>query len=444
MDSPNKLTRKRLMADLSQMREQVADLERKVVECSRTEDAIQASEVRYRWLFESVRDGILILDASTGKITDINPFLLELLGYTREELLGRTLWELGPPREVQSSRIIFEKLLGNGHIHAADLLLRTKSGRCFKAEVVGNFYPMDGKKVIQCNIRDISGRSRAKEKIRYLITHDELTGLHNRMFFEEELSRISRGRQFPITIIIADVDDLKDTNDRLGHAAGDELLRRAASVLRETFRADEVVARIGGDEFVVMLPKTDAATAEMALDRARNKLHSHNTTQMGSPLSFSLGAATARASQSLVEALKQADEKMCEEKAAHKLEGLNRMPRDLKLIFKQIDLKLSATPGMHISRLASELACERHVIERAVRAAKSMQFREYQQMRRLETALHLLAERPLLIKEIAGALGYASPTSLWRLFKTRIGRSPSNSRVLQNRKITSSLESPCR
>ena len=158
---------------------------------------------------------------------------------------------------------------------------------------------------------------RAEEKIRYLnylSAHDALTGLYNRAFFEEEMARLERGRQFPVSVVMADIDGLKAVNDNQGHAAGDELLRRAAAVLRSTFRAEDVVARIGGDEFAVLLPSTDAAAAEKALARVVNSLLAHNTAHGDPPLRLSVGTATAERGRSLTEALKQADERMYQEK----------------------------------------------------------------------------------------------------------------------------------
>jgi diguanylate cyclase (GGDEF)-like protein/PAS domain S-box-containing protein len=451
MDSDEKVTNKQLQANLVSLQRRNSDLEAELAECRQSEEALRASETRYRRIFESAIDGILILDAQSGQITDVNPFLTGMLGLSREELLGRRLWEIGLFRSLDSSRSTLNDLGRSGFVHHEDLSLTAKNGRCIEVEFVGKVYWISSRKVVQCNIRDITERKRTEEKLKYLSTHDELTGLHNRMFFDEEISRLSRGRQFPVTVILADVDGLKEINDRVGHTAGDELLRRAAALLKETFRADEVVARMGGDEFVVLLPKTDASTAEMALDRARSRMHSHNQVQAGLALSLSLGAATAKTSQSLVEAMKLADERMYAEKMAHRLERFRLKPRDLELIFKQVDARLTASPGIHITRLSSELACERHVIERAVRVVKSMQFREYQQRRRFETALRLLSEKSMLIKEIAGALGYTSPTSLWRLLRTRIRKSPTDIKALNKRvsvsaatnvELFSTLESP--
>lgn len=112
--------------------------------------------------------------------------------------------------------------------------------------------------------------------MRYLGTHDLLTGLSNRAFLEETLARLTAGRQQPVTLVAADVDGLKRVNDMLGHAAGDALLQRAARVLRQAFRADDVVARVGGDGFVAVLPRTNAAVGRVRLGRLRSLLAQHN------------------------------------------------------------------------------------------------------------------------------------------------------------------------
>jgi diguanylate cyclase (GGDEF)-like protein len=272
--------------------------------------------------------------------------------------------------------------------------------------------------------------SETEQKLKYLTTHDELTGLHNRIFFGDEVSRLGRGRQFPISIMVANVDGLKRINDGHGHAAGDALLKRTALVLREAFRADEVVARIGGDEFAVLLPTTDATTAEAVLGRVRKKLVSHNAAQAGSPLNLSLGMATAKACGPLYEALTRADKLMRQDKVLHQLESSISIPHDPQLVFQHVEARLTENPGIRLSTLASELACERHLIERSVKTVTSMPFREYRQVKLLATALRLLGEKPLLIKQISNLLGYTSPKSLWRLLRTKVGQSPSNFRAL--------------
>ncbi len=137
-----------------------------ITERRRIEDALKSSEVRYRRLFETAKDGILILDADTGRITDANPFLQELLGYSHDELFGRMLWEIGPFKDIAASRRAFSKLQKKEYIRYDDLPLETKGRRRRHVEFISNVYKVNGTKVIQCNIRDITERKRAEEEIR--------------------------------------------------------------------------------------------------------------------------------------------------------------------------------------------------------------------------------------------------------------------------------------
>jgi PAS domain S-box-containing protein len=122
----------------------------------------RASEIRYRRLFEAARDGILIIDPETRKITDANPYMTELLGYPHKELLGRELWEIGLLKDEKASRTAFRELRKNHFIRYEDLPLQNKSGEHHEVEFVSNLYEEDGKSVIQCNIRDITERKRAE------------------------------------------------------------------------------------------------------------------------------------------------------------------------------------------------------------------------------------------------------------------------------------------
>ena len=128
------------------------------------QEALRNSEVRYRRLFEAAQDGILILDASTGQITDANPFLLDMLGYARGEILGKQLWEIGFFRDRALSEAAFRELQQEGYIRYEDLPLETKDGRRHDVEFVSNLYEVDHQKVIQCNIRDITDRKLLEAK----------------------------------------------------------------------------------------------------------------------------------------------------------------------------------------------------------------------------------------------------------------------------------------
>ena len=130
------------------------------------EDSLRESEKRFRRLFESAKDGILILDAETGMIADVNPFLVELLGYSRETFLGKRVWELGFFKDLFANQIKFIELQHKGYVRYENLALETRDGRRVEVEFVSNVYSVEHQKIIQCNIRDITERKRAEATVR--------------------------------------------------------------------------------------------------------------------------------------------------------------------------------------------------------------------------------------------------------------------------------------
>jgi PAS domain S-box-containing protein len=132
----------------------------------RTYDALAASEARYRRLFESARDGILILDVDSGRIVDVNPFLTDLTGYSRDDFIGKHLWEIGPLKDIAASKESFAELQAKEYVRYEDLPLATRDGRSVSVEFVSNVYLVDRQKVIQCNIRDITARLQIEQRLR--------------------------------------------------------------------------------------------------------------------------------------------------------------------------------------------------------------------------------------------------------------------------------------
>ncbi len=128
------------------------------------EPSVEVSELRYRRLFEAAQDGILILDAQTGAITDVNPYLIDMLGYSRDEFVNKKLWEVGAFRDIQASKDAFEALQKDNYIRYEDLPLKAKDGHLVQVEFVSNVYSVNSHNVIQCNIRDITERKRAEKR----------------------------------------------------------------------------------------------------------------------------------------------------------------------------------------------------------------------------------------------------------------------------------------
>jgi PAS domain S-box-containing protein len=161
---------------INELKKEIARLEESHLEKEMAVVALQDSEKRYRRLFQSAKDGILILDADTGKVVDANPFLLQLLGYAYEAICGQYIWELGVFKDIAASREAFKTLQHNEYIRYEDLPLETLDGQSIAVEFISNVYFIDGSKVIQCNIRDITARKRAEAERKRLMAAIEQAG----------------------------------------------------------------------------------------------------------------------------------------------------------------------------------------------------------------------------------------------------------------------------
>jgi len=251
------------------------------------EKSVEDSELRYRRLFEAAQDGILILDAKTGAITDVNPFLEKLLGYTQDEFISKKLWEVGAFKDIKASKNAFLALQKNEYIRYKDLPLRAKNGQLIQVEFVSNVYKEGDEKVIQCNIRDITDRKHVQEALvkseavfREQSVRDSLTGLFNRRYLEETLRReIKRAvrKKYPLSVMMLDLDNFKSINDTFGHLAGDLVLREFSKMINRNIREDDIACRYGGDEFVIVLPDT---SLEITYERSEHLITSTKNLQL--------------------------------------------------------------------------------------------------------------------------------------------------------------------
>jgi two-component system, cell cycle sensor histidine kinase and response regulator CckA len=197
---------------------------------NQAQKALEDSETRYRRLFETAKDGILILDFKTGQIADVNPFLIEMLGYTHSEFVGKKLWEIGPFKDILASQSAFGELQTMGIIRYEDLPLETKDGRRINVEFVSNVYPVDGTQVVQCNVRDITERVRAEAALK-------ISETHHRSVFEGAVHGIYRG-----TLDGRFLDVNPALVAMLGYGSAEEVLK--LSVAQDVFSEPEEGLRL--------------------------------------------------------------------------------------------------------------------------------------------------------------------------------------------------------
>ncbi|MEW6522202.1 MAG: HD domain-containing phosphohydrolase [Bacillota bacterium] len=319
-------------------------------------------------IVDSLPDGVLAVDRA-GKVVVWNRAIEEMTGVRKEEVLGRGEYTYAVPFYGERRPILVNILLGNGKEWEIGYEKVERKGHVLAGEGFAP-YAYDGRGLhfwtiaapiydeagnllgaVQC-IRDIGERKQMEDELRHLNTHDALTGLYNRAFFEEKLRRLEKGRSFPVSLILCDLDDLKVVNDTLGHTRGDELLRRAARVIASCVRGSDLVARIGGDEFAVVLAQTNQVAAEEVARRITQAVEEDNAGRPEFPLSISVGTATAEdPGRPLVEAYKEADYAMYRDKLAKEAEPEGARKRANQFAFLY-DFSRTVSGSLEVSEVA--------------------------------------------------------------------------------------------
>lgn len=268
---------------------------------------LEISENNSRTIFDSIYDAIIIHDLH-GNILDVNKRMIEMY-----KLDNMNIANIKIAGDLSSEENPFEELpeIWQSVIAGENRLFEWNAKRpgdqsVFEVEVYLSRILLHNQDAILANVRDISERKKAEHMIEYLSFHDKLTGLYNRAFFEKELLRLDTERQLPLSIIMADVNGLKLANDAFGHLAGDELLKNAGEVFRRACRSEDIIARWGGDEFIILLPNTDSAAALSICERIRRECIKVDMKPIF--LSIGLGHATKTDGlQNVINVIKEAE-----------------------------------------------------------------------------------------------------------------------------------------
>lgn len=305
-----------------------------VTEREQAEEDLRISKERYHVLFNSVNDAVFVYSLAKGeqpsRLIEVNEVACQRLGYSREELLRLSPADVEQPVIPAQVPLIDHKLRQQKHA-LFEAVHQTKTGAEIPVEVNAHLFSLYGQTTVLSVARDITERKDLEEKLRFITMHDSLTGLYNRAYFDEEVRRLEAARELRVGVVGCDVDGLKLINDSMGHQAGDELLRAAGTAIASAVREGDFVARVGGDEFVVLLYNIDSQGVKKVMDRIRAAIIRQNELEPGLPLSISLGCAVATEdTKDIHQLLKEADDHMYREKLHHSKSARSMLVHGLK------------------------------------------------------------------------------------------------------------------
>ncbi len=287
---------------------------------------LRESEENYRSIFDAVNDAIFIHDRETGHILDVNTAMTHLFQCTREEARRLSIEGISEGSSPFSQQEAMKKIKSSSkNPQRFEWRCKDCSGRLFWSEVTLKSITIGGKERVLSVIRDISDRKLMEEELRTAAITDDLTGLLNRrgfFSFAEQQLKIANRQNNRLHLVYLDIDDFKKINDNICHKAGDQALVDAANILKSTFRESDIIARIGGDEFVVLLTEPlDADINHLIFNRMEGYLQEYNAkTYLQYTLIFSIGTALYESSClcTVEDLLYRADQAMYKDKKSRK------------------------------------------------------------------------------------------------------------------------------
>jgi len=257
---------------------------------------LDESEDKFRTVFEKAPLGIGIFDTQTGTALELNQKFEEILDRKAKEIKTTDWRAYTHPADVQENieklKLIRQKKIDKFNLNkrfvrpSGEIIWVNMIVTPFKAETISDLH--------LCMIEDITDRKQKEDEIVYLSFHDSLTGLYNRTFFEEQKQQFDHTRQLPVSLIMGDLNNLKIINDAFGHDQGDLMIQEAGRLMAETCRQEDFIARIGGDEFVILMPATDAKGAAILCQRIEEVMNRYqlDSDRKAMIMSMALGFAT--------------------------------------------------------------------------------------------------------------------------------------------------------
>lgn len=299
----------------------------------KTERSLQDANEKLRALIQASPLAIITSDPE-GRITSWNPAAERTFGWSEREVLG-CVNPIVPEEKQMEFRTYHHRALKGELITGAEVKRKRKDGALIDVSLSTSVIKgSDGvPRGVVAVLADITEQKEKEQQLQYLSLHDTLTSIYNRAYFEQEMVRLETGRHHKVGLIVCDVDGLKLYNDSLGHDVGDKLLKAAARVIKNCFRDSDVVARIGGDEFAVLVPDADSEILENACDRIREGTAAFNRENRDMYLSMSIGFAVSEEPIRMAELFKEADNNMYREKLRR---GANVRNATIQILMKAL------------------------------------------------------------------------------------------------------------
>jgi len=292
----------------------VEDIDRRV----KTENRLKKQKAYFEQLFNESTEGIVLLN-NKGTVLKVNDFFLNIFGYNRDEVRGENIDELITPEDKRDEGVYYTEQVMDGKDIIEESVRKTKSGEYINVSI--HAFPIkleEGQIGIYGIYNDITERKAVEEKRKFLSFHDQLTELYNRRYFENEMERLNNSRKTPISIIVGDLDGLKNVNDNFGHRSGDKYIKDTAQIIKDVTRSEDIVARIGGDEYAVLLPQTNEEDVKRVIERISSKIEFHNKRSKNS-ISISIGYAVKNSNnEDLEKIFRKADAMMYRNKRKKK------------------------------------------------------------------------------------------------------------------------------